>query len=97
VSPKAIFIQTNIVFQSGWRWEDAKSQIAEAARSYFKELAEDWKDANALTVRITQLETRILVLPCVLGIADTMLNDAAKNLILESDEIPVLADIEEKL
>lgn len=96
VSPKSIFIQTNIVFQSGWRWEDAKSQVAEAARNYFKELAEEWKNANVLTVRIAQLESRILSLSCVLDIADTVLNGNAKNLILESDEIPVLCDIEAK-
>ena len=86
-------IKTNITFVSGWGWDAARSQIEEAVNAYFAELAEDWEDAEATIVRISQIETRLLDLSCVLDIADTTLDGQAKNLQIAADSIPVLGTI----
>ena len=93
VAKQTINIQTNITFISGWSWETAQSQIEDAVETYFTELAEGWADAEATIVRISQIETRLLDLSCVLDIADTTINGQAKNLQVDADSIPVLGTI----
>ena len=93
VTAQAVAIQTNITFTSGWNWESAQSQIEDAVEAYFTELAEGWADAEATIVRISQIETRLLDLSCVLDIADTTLDGQAKNLQVGVDSIPTLGSI----
>lgn len=90
---QSVNIQTNLTFISEWNWEAAQSQIEGAVNTYFTELAEEWEDAEATIVRISQIETRLLSLPFVLDIADTKINGQAKNLQIEEDSIPVLGTI----
>ena len=93
VTAQTVNIQSNITFISGWDWEAAQSQIEDAVEAYFGELAEEWADADATIVRISQIETRLLDLSCVLDIADTTLNGQAKNLQVDADSIPALGTI----
>lgn len=93
VTAQDISVQTNITFVNGWDWESAQSQIEDAVEAYFSELAESWADADATIVRISQIETRLLDLSCVLDIADTTLNGQAKNLQVDADSIPALGTI----
>lgn len=93
VTGQPVEIRTNITFVSGWGWDAARSQIEEAVNAYFAELAEGWQDAEATIVRISQIETRLLDLSCVLDIADTTLDGQAKNLQIAADSIPVLGEI----
>lgn len=93
VTEQPVEIRTNITFVSGWGWDAARSQIEDAVNAYFAELAEGWQDAEATIVRISQIETRLLDLSCVLDIADTTLNGQAKNLQIAADSIPVLGEI----
>lgn len=93
VTAQTVNIQSNVTFISGWDWEAAQSQIEDAVEAYFGELAEEWADADATIVRISQIETRLLDLSCVLDIADTTLNGQAKNLQVDADSIPVLGTI----
>ena len=86
-------VKTNITFSSGWSWETAQSLIENAVKRYFLELAEDWEDSVTTIIRIAQIETRILDLDCVIDIADTTLNDQAKNLEITSNTIPELQTI----
>ncbi len=93
VTAQTVNIQSNITFVSGWTWESAQSQVEEAVEAYFGELAEEWANADATIVRISQIETRLLDLSCVLDIADTTLNGQAKNLQVDADCIPALGTI----
>ena len=93
VTGQLVEIRTNITFVSGWGWDAARSQIEEVVNAYFAELAEGWQDAEATIVRISQIETRLLDLSCVLDIADTTLDGQAKNLQIAADSIPVLGEI----
>lgn len=49
---------------------------------------------QGIVVRIAQVETRILVLDCVLDIADTTLDGQAQNCQLGADEIPICGEIQ---
>lgn len=89
VRPSAVNIETNITYQTGWNWEDAKTYILNAIDQYFKELNQEWDENENLIVRISQLESRILACEGVLDISGTTLNGSASNLSLAVDEIPV--------
>ena len=68
--------------------------VTEAIEGYFKELAESWADQDeALVVRISQIESRLLSIPGILDVANTKINEEAANFTLELDYIPVLGNI----
>ena len=89
VKEKTVNIVTNIVYQTGWNWDSAKSYIFNAIDQYFKELVQVWDENENLIVRISQLESKILACEGVLDIQDTTLNGSGSNLSLAVDEIPV--------
>ena len=91
VTGKTVNITTNITYATGWDWSSAKSYVMDAIDKYFKELGQEWENAddNGLIVRISQLESKILGCECVLDIQETTLNGSTSNLSLAVDEIPV--------
>ena len=84
-------IQTNITFQEGWDWESIKADVEDAIDGYFKELYATWEDSdkNGLVVKISHIEARLINVAGVDDIADTTLNNAADNLTIAPDNIPV--------
>lgn len=90
VTEVPISISTNITFQSGFTWDDVKELAKEKIEEYFKELRSTWADQEALVIRISQIEVRLLNVPGILDVFDTIINGTATNLILGADEIPVL-------
>lgn len=89
VSSTTINLTATLTLQSGWAWTDVKDYVEAAIDAYYLELAESWEDEDAVVVRISQLETRILNCTGVIDIADTTINGVASNLTLDSDKIPV--------
>lgn len=83
-------IQTRLTFQEGWGWEAVKPYVEKTIDDYFKELSAAWEasDKNPLIVRISQLETRFLDVEGVMDVADTTLNGVAKNLTIDTNNIP---------
>lgn len=96
VRAEPVSIESNFVFQEGWSVADAQPYLEETAASYFQELARQWEDSESLIVRISQLESRMLDLDCVVDIANTRLNGAAANLVLDPEAIPTLGEVREK-
>jgi uncharacterized phage protein gp47/JayE len=95
VTGKTIDIVTNITYQSGWSWNSAKSYILNAIDLYFKELAKTWDgtENEGLTVRISQLESRLLACEGVLDVSGTTLNGSTTNMSLGVNEIPVRGSV----
>lgn len=84
-----------LYYQRGWSWEDVSGYVTEAINGYFLELAQSWADQNeALVVRISQVESRLLGITGILDIANTKINGEAANCTLTLDHIPVLGTIE---
>ena len=94
VMQQEVDVRTNIVFLTGWTFEEARSQVEAAIEEYFTELAEQWADQEYMVVRIAQIEMHILNLSCVVDVMDTTLNGYAKNLEIDAEKIPALGSVE---
>lgn len=83
-----------LYYQRGWSWEDVSGYVTEAINGYFFELAQSWADQDeALVVRISQIESRLLGITGILDIANTTINEKAANHTLALDHIPVLGSL----
>lgn len=89
VEETRIDVVIKITYQAEWTWEDVRARVEACIDQYFKELSADWHRNDALTVRISQIETRVLDLPGVIDVQDTRLNGVAQNMVLGADCIPV--------
>jgi uncharacterized phage protein gp47/JayE len=81
-------IRTNITFEAGWDWQAVKPYVENAVDEYFKELAKEWDSSDNIIVRISHIETRLLSIAGILDIANTTLNGASSNLVVDADNIP---------
>lgn len=91
VTEETVNISFALSYEPGWNWEAAKSYVEATIDGYFTDLAESWDTADHLTVRISQIESRILA-ECssmVNDISNTKINGVAQNLALDADSIPV--------
>lgn len=89
-----INVTTNIVCDTGYTFEDVKSNIVANVTEYLLGLSKTWADTENLVVRRSQIESSILAVPYVLDVSDTLLNGEAENIILDKDSIPVLGGVE---
>ncbi|NLY80445.1 MAG: baseplate J/gp47 family protein [Lysinibacillus sp.] len=95
VNETPIDITLNITYLSGWTWEDIEANVLQTIDDYFKELAEEWANAQTyeedhrpVIVRVSQIEYRLLNVPGVIDISDTLLNGGASNIELDKESIP---------
>lgn len=93
VVEKIVNIKSNITLQTGYIWADVVPRIKEVINAYMNDLNSTWADNINLVVRISQIETRILNVPGVLDIQNTLLNNVAENLLLSENEIAVLGEV----
>lgn len=94
VKSKTLGISFALTYQDGWDWEDVQGYVRDTIQGYFEELAATWaQQEQALVVRISQIESRLLEVNGVLDIGDTKINGLAENYVLGADDIPVLGDI----
>ena len=82
-----------LTLESSSSWEGISESVQEMIQVYFDSLISTWADSDHLTVRISQLESRILDVPGVLDIAGTTINETAGNLELSNVAIPVLGTV----
>lgn len=88
-----IKVTLSITYKEGYSFDVLKESIEQTIDAYFLELAETWASNEHLTVRVSQLEARILLLEGILDISETKINDASENIVLDIDEIPVRSDV----
>ena len=74
-------------------WADVEQAVGEAIGAYFTDLARSWAASDCLTVRISQVETRVLDVAGVVDVEGTTLNGQAANLVLERDEVPLPGEV----
>lgn len=84
-------ITLNLTYAAGWEWDSVKGYVEAVIDTYFDELAREWKDTEYLTVRISQIESRIIseCSTMITDIGGTRLNGAESNVVLGVDDIPV--------
>lgn len=83
-----INITSEITYNNGYSQEALQSYIDQAIDTYFLELKKEWKSTESLTVRISQIEARVIAIEGILDIADTKLNEGNTNIVLGYGEIP---------
>ena len=89
----AVDVSTTITLQSGYTLGQVESEIVDVISAYLMTLRHAWEAEQHLTVRVSQIDARILG---VVGIADvdgTTLNGQPSNLELGNEEIPVLGTV----
>jgi uncharacterized phage protein gp47/JayE len=90
-----IDIGTTITYDTGYTFDDIKSQIEAAVDTYFTDLSKTWADSKSgLVVRISMIESAILSVNGVIDIKDTALNGKYENIDLDQYSIPVRGQID---
>ncbi len=95
VEREVVDIALNLTYAPGWNWEAAKIYVEKVIDGYFEELAKGWASSDHITVRISQIESRILA-GCptmVTDLSGTRINGEEANLVLGEDSIPVRGDV----
>jgi uncharacterized phage protein gp47/JayE len=93
---ETVDVRLSVTFKDSWDWESVKPHAEREIDGYFDELAAgwdkvEWRDNpnSTLTVRVSQIEARILSAPGVLDVQNTLLNGEPSNLALGVDGIAV--------
>lgn len=94
-TPESVNITLNLTYATGWNWDAVKSYVESVIDEYFEELAGTWASSDYLTVRISQIESRILsgCAAMITDIGGTKINGKEENLVLDADSIPVRGDV----
>lgn len=95
VTAEPVDITLRLTYAPGWDWAAVQSYVQDAIDTYFKELASRWSGSDFLTVRISQIESRILATcaAMVTDIGGTQINGKEENLALDPDSIPVRGEV----
>ncbi|WP_322170369.1 baseplate J/gp47 family protein [Acutalibacter caecimuris] len=94
VAGETLNLSFSLYYQREWSWEAVKPYVEEAVKGYFGELAQSWADQEeALIVRVSQLESRLLGVEGIVDVANTTINDQAGNYTLPLDTIPIMGEL----
>lgn len=96
VTAQKVNITLHITYAHGWEWDSAKSYIEKVIDDYLLELSRSWASSDFITVRISQIESRILA-ECATMVTDlggTEINGKEENLVLDADSIPVRGTVD---
>lgn len=95
VTESTINILTQLTLAEGFEWDGIKSDAEAAIDEYFTTLAADWANSDIpLTVRISQIEVRLLNINGVIDVADTQLNGLPENVQLGDNDIPIRGTVD---
>lgn len=90
-------VKVNVSFSlslsAGVSWDGIRAEVESALRAYFAELARGWADSEALVVRLSQVESKLLNVAGVIDVTKTTLNGQPQNLTLAAEAIPVLGEV----
>ncbi len=87
-----INVTAHFTFDDGYTQEDVQGHMERALDEYLMELKKGWKNTE-ITVRIAQIEHRLLNVEGTIDITDTKLNGASSNISLGYAEVPVKGEI----
>lgn len=86
-------VTTTITYSDNITFSDLESQIKSAIDTYLLELRKTWEDASTITVRISQIESRLLNITGIDDITDTKINGSTSNMIISDNSIPVRGEV----
>lgn len=89
VTYRTVDINMTLTLAVGLEWNDVSNRVLNAVDDYFTDLTKTWAAQDHLTVRVSQLEARILAEEGIIDVSGLTLCGAAENLPLLSDEVPI--------
>lgn len=89
----AVDFYADIVLEQGRQWADIRPLAEKCLDEYLHEVAEQWTVAEVLSVRLSQVEARLLALDGIMDISGVTLNGKAANLLLAADDVPVRGEM----
>lgn len=93
-TPEKIIINiTTKVELNDIEWGTLENDVKKIIEQYLLELRKNWAKENNITVRVAQIEAKILSIDGIVDIADTKINGKTENLILTAYQIPVLGGV----
>lgn len=95
---KDISVTAQLTYSPGHSKATCEAAVVAAVEKYLAQLRNNWEDeflvtGEGLTVRIAEVESRILNVEGVLDIKNTTLNSTSENVILLSEEVPILKEV----
>lgn len=90
---KEISITTTLTFEAGYNWENLQDSLDAAIADYLLQLRKGWAESQGLVIRISQIDNRILNVPGILDVQNTMINGSRENVTLGEYEIPVFGGV----
>ena len=90
----AVNISAQFIFSDNYNFPMLKSQIEKIVADYLLEQRKLWADVDYLTIRVSQIEARILNNTVgILDIINTTINGSKDNLVLTQYQIPVMGSV----
>ena len=101
VTKTRINVVTSVTFAEGYSLDSCFRQIKKAVTDYMSELNSAWDSQTNITVRVSQIEHRIMSIPGVVDVANTGLTTAdssaavgqSGNIVLDKDAVAECGDI----
>lgn len=82
-----------LTFATGYAWDTVKTAVTKAIPGLLRGPGDDWANQSGITVRVSQVETKVLSVDGVIDITGTTINGGTQNIVLASDAIPVMGGI----
>jgi len=93
VEGASIAVETTLTLQNGVNQDTVYAAAYAAVEAYLLMLRSGWDDGGSLTVRVSQVDTRLLDVDGVLDVSGTTLNEQARNLLLGEIQVPILGTL----
>lgn len=93
VDSVTVNIAVQLTFKSGYGWITVGPLITEALGEYLLDLRKNWADSDNITVRISQVISKVISVPGVDDVTGAKINNNTANLELDEDEIPILGEV----
>ncbi len=88
-----INISTSLLFDVGYTYDSIKDDIIDVVEGYFLDICKEWASVQSTTVRVAQIESRIMGVDGVIDIKNTYVNGSVDNFVLNEEQVPVLGGI----
>lgn len=93
VQEVVVNITTSITFQDGHNFNTMKQQIINKISEYLLEIRKEWAKQDTSTVRIAQIEAKIVSLNGIVDIENTKINGSTSNLVLTKYQVPKMGGV----
>ncbi len=93
VQPVTLAVETTLTLASGVTPGQVQPDIETAIEAYLQEQRKNWVNQAQITVRIAQIDARMLTVSGVDDVTGTKLNGAEENIALGQEEIPMLGTV----